>query len=157
MGLQFSALSTADQEILTDALSLITILIGSADGVLEIEETEWASRVTKFRAFSHNDDLTDYYMQAGETFDARLDQILRTLPAEQEARSLEISQRLARVNPIMEALDEELAYHLYTDWLTYAAHVAKASGGVFHMASISPNEKKWMQLPMITPILDRGI
>ncbi len=157
MGLQFKELSSEDQLILTDALALITILVGSADGALDIEETEWASRVTKFRAFSHNDDLTPYYVQAGENFDTRLDEILRRLPAEMEPRSEEISKRLAMVNPIMESLDEEMAFHLYNDWLTYAAHVAKASGGVFHMASISPNEKKWMQLPMITPIEDRGI
>ena len=101
-------------------------------------------------ANSYNaEDLRDYYKSVGEHFDQRLQELIDSLPNDVKERSQLISQSLEKMNPILKKLDEDLALHLYRDYLSFAKHVARASGGFLTFGSISSEEKKLIKLSMI--------
>ena len=64
-----------------------------------------------------------------------------------------ISDKLAKLNKILASLDNATAYALYKSFITFAEHIAKASGGFLRFGSISSQEKKWISLPMLNPII----
>ena len=152
MDVIFSELSEQENDQLVGAIPLITLLIGSADGLLEQQETEWAERVIKFRTFSHDEELHNYYQAVFDTFDHRLDVLMRATTESLEFRKKYLSDKLASLNPILQKLDRLDALKLYHDFLSFAKHVAKSSGGILYMANISPAEKALMSLDMISPI-----
>ncbi len=152
MDVIFDKLTEEEHHKLIDATPLITLLIGYADGDIDVEEAAWAERVTKFRSYTYDADLKHYYQEVNRVFHTRLDQLLRDLPREQEDRQKYLTTKLTEINPILEKLGGEEAYLLYHDFLSFAKHVAKSSGGVLYMANISPAEKELLGLDMLTPI-----
>jgi len=148
----FSELTTEENLQLVDAIPLITLLVGTADGTLDTYETEWAERVVKFRSFSNNEDLHEYYTKVGDNFDERLNHFIRDMPDEAAARKSYLSDYLAQMNPLIAKLNGHDAYRIYHDFLSFAKHVAKASGGILYMANVSPGEKKVIELDMIDPV-----
>jgi hypothetical protein len=54
---------------------------------------------------------------------------------------------------ILAHLDNNLAHKMYISLKSFAEHVAKASGGFLRFATISGHERKWINLPMIEPII----
>ncbi len=65
-------------------------------------------------------------------------------------RNKRISGELEKLNPIFPKLDQAFAKELYDSFLSFAEQVAKASGGGLGYAAVSPEEKEWAQLNMIT-------
>ena len=41
----------------------------------------------------------------------------------------------------------------YKGFVSFAERIAKASGGILSFFTIGPEEKKWIGLPMLTPIV----
>ncbi len=148
----FSELTAEETDILLDAIPLITLLIGTADGLLDTQESAWAKKVVKFRSFSNNEELKEYYLAVGERFSERLNHFIRQLPEENYKDYL--TAQLEAVNPVIAKLNGHDAYRLYHDFLSFAKHVAKSSGGILYMGNVSPNEKALLDLEMIHPIED---
>ena len=148
----FPNLTAEENSKLVDAIPLITLLIGSADGLFQEQEKAWAERVIKFRSFTHNEKLHNYYEKVTMTFDQRLNAMMRATTESLEMRQAYLTEKLRELNPIIEKLGGHDAYRLYHDFLSFAKHVAKSSGGILYMANISPAEKKLMNLDMITSI-----
>ena len=148
----FSKLSEADFTKLKDAIPLITLLIGAADGDLDKNEKDWAQKVTKIRSYNFTADLTGFYKEVGVDFSDKLDHFVEVLPTDTETRTLMISDRLSALSGILEQLDPTVAFHLYRSYLSFAKHVAKASGGLFGFFAIGPDEKALLGLPMLKPI-----
>ena len=148
----FSRLSESEYTKLKDAIPLITLLIGGADGDLDKDEKAWAEKVTKIRSYKMSDDLIGFYQEVGKDFADKLDQYVRDFPSTVEDRVHLISERLSLINPILKKLDPKVAYHLYKSYLSFAKHVAKASGGFFGFFSIGPDEGDLIDLPMLDKI-----
>lgn len=150
---QFKGISDAEYEELKDAVSLITVLIAGADGSIDRKEKDWAEKVTNIRSYSLPQGLKDFYLEVGEDFQGRLDTFIDRFSGEVEARNKEISLELAKLNKIFPKIqDREAAVALYESFISFARHVARASGGFLSWGSINVHEKKLMSLDMIHPV-----
>lgn len=149
---QFEGLTNEEANLLTDAIPLVTILIAGADGNIDQEEKDWATKLTKIRGYAHPETLQEYYQKVGDNYQDRLTSLIDHLPDDVDQRSKLISEKLGELNNIFPKLEENLAFRLYESLTSFADHVARASGGFLRFGSISGAEAKYVKLPMITPI-----
>jgi hypothetical protein len=145
----FKALLPEEYAQLKNAIPLITILIGGADGDLDSKERTWAEKVTNIRSYSLPEEYRGFYTVIGHNFPEELDKLIEELPDDVAERQMEISRRLASLNDILSKLDSKVAAAMYDELKSFARHVARASGGFLTMWSISAEEKRWISLPMI--------
>ena len=145
----FSALLPEEYDLLKETIPLITILIGGADGNLDSHERSWAEKVTNIRSYSLPEEYREYYLEVGDNFSDRLESLVNGLPDDVSDRQNEITRRMAPLNDILAKLEPKVAAAMYDEWLSFAKHVARASGGFLKMWSISAEEKKWINLPML--------
>lgn len=148
----FSVLSDAEYKQLKDAISLVTLYIAEADGVIEENETKWAEKVTKIRSYNLPPELSTFYKEVGEDFHDVLEGYRSSLPTGHEEKMETIEGKLRDLNPILAKVDPKLGAEMYNSLKSFAKHVAKASGGFLGFFSIGPAEAELMQLPMIDPI-----
>ncbi|MBK8955768.1 MAG: hypothetical protein IPM34_09440 [Saprospiraceae bacterium] len=152
MNMQFKDISREDYQLLVDAVPLIAILIAGADDEIDLKEKTWAEKIVKIRSYHNHYDLKPYYKDVDAHFSAQFENWLAVLPAEVDARCSEISKRLSAINPILRKLPMRTASQLYSSFLAYAEQIARSSGGVLRMMSVSKEETVWIGLPMIDPI-----
>lgn len=152
---QFKGISDSDYEQLKGAISLITVLIAGADGTIDRKEKEWAEKVTNIRSYSLPEGLKDFYLEVGEDFQSRLDTFIDRYAGDTEMRNTNIALELSKLNDIFPKIeDREVAIALYESFVSFARHVARASGGFLSWGSINVHEKKLMALEMIRPVED---
>lgn len=149
---QFAGLNDAEKKLLIDAIPMITALIAGADGNIDSEEKEWASKIMKIRGYQHPPALEGYYELVGAEFATRLDKLIETLPTGTDERNNMISEELAQLNDVLPKMAPLHGAHFYHSFVTFAEHVAKASGGFLGFGSISRAEGKYVGLPMINKI-----
>lgn len=145
----FRNLTSEEYALLKDAIPQITVLIAGADGNISPDETSWAEKVTNIRSYSAAEEYQDFYREIGESFQARLEELVGTLPQDAESRCREIANTLSGLNAVLRKLEPKHAAHLYKELLSFATHVARASGGFLKFWSISAEEKRWIDLPML--------
>jgi hypothetical protein len=149
---QFERLSEEQKDLMYDAIPLITIYIAGADGKIDAQEAAWAKKVTEIRSYAHHESLQEFYTNLGGTYSDRFNKYNEALPSDITARTVAIEEKLAGLNKILPLLDVNFAARYYKGLLSFAKHVAKASGGFLGIASISRDEEKLMTLDVITPI-----
>lgn len=149
---QFEGLTEAEKELMFDAIPLITVYIAGADGKIDQEETEWAEKVTKIRSYTYDEGLGDFYTQLSEVYADKLKNFIASLPQDVKARTAAIAEKLAGLNAAFAKLDNNVAARMYKDFVSFAKHVAKASGGFLGIGSISREEEQLIGLDMITPV-----
>ena len=148
----FKMLNEAEFDKLKDAISLITVYIAGADGNIDSEELEWAEKITSIRSYNAPDGLSKFYEEVGVDFQERIDKYVTSLDSI-ELRNSTVEQKLTELNPILAKLDLRIGAALYKSYVSFAKHVAKASGGFLGFFSIGPDEKALLDLKMITPII----
>ncbi len=149
----FSGISEEQRVKLKDALGLITILVAGADGTIDEQELNWAEKLTHIRTYAEPVELNDFYKEVEADFYDRYKSMLSELSSDISTREGEISSRLGDLNGILNCLSNPVAYQLYTSFTSFAKHIAKASGGFLRFGSISSEEKRWINLPMLDPII----
>lgn len=149
---QFEKLNVEQVELMYNCIPLITIYIAGADGNIDEKEAEWAEKLTKIRSYSYHESLQEYYTNLGETYSDRLESLMSILPDDVAARTAAIEELLAGLNQIFPKLEVNFAARFYKSLLSFAKHVAKASGGFLGFGAISRDEKKLIDLEMITPV-----
>ncbi len=149
----FQGLKKEEIQKMVDSISLITILIAGADGKIDNEEKEWSAKIAKIRTYSNPDVLHDFYVEVGRNYSSKLDLLIDDLPNDTDERNQIISSQLKELNDVFPKLEIHYAAILYQSLVSFAKHVAKASGGFLGIGSISKFEKKWIDLPMITPVI----
>ncbi len=145
-------LSPEEQHSMLEAIPLITILVAGADGKIDQEELAQGEKITKIRSYDYHAQLKPYFKKVGETYSERLQQLIAELPSDTAARQDEISKRLSQLNTILPKLDAGYAKLFYESLLTFAKHVAKASGGILGMMTINAKEHQLIRLSMLDPI-----
>ena len=148
----FKVLNSEEYKSLTDAISLITLLIAGADGDVEKTELDWASKITNIRSYALPEDLNDFYKDVGADFTERLDHFTHVTNSSVTMRMGEINDKLSKINPVLAKLNPVLGATLYKSYTSFAKHVAKSSGGFLGFFAVGPEEEKWISLPMLTPI-----
>jgi len=149
---EFAGLTAEESQALVDAVPLITILIAGADGNIDAKEREWATKLTEIRGYAHPDSLQEYYQAVGDQYGEKLNHLIDSLPKDVNERTKLISEKLSSLNASLAKLDINYAYNLYKSLTSFAEHVAKASGGFLRFATVSKEEAKLINLPMINPI-----
>jgi len=81
-----------------------------------------------------------------------LQALIENSPKDTKARSGIAVDKLSELNPILAKLNPLLGYKLYESLKSFALHVAKASGGFLRMWSVSYEENKYVDLPMLDVI-----
>jgi hypothetical protein len=150
---QFEGLTEAEKKLMYDSIPLIAVYIAGADGKIDKSEIEWAGKITKIRSFSYHEDLKGFYADLSETYSVKLEGFIASLPNEVDARTVAIEEKLAGINAILAKLDINFAARFYKTLLSFAKHVAKASGGIFGFGSISRSEEALLGLDFINPVV----
>lgn len=148
----FKLLNDEEYKSLTDAISLITLLIAGADGDIEKEELDWASKIANIRSYALPEQLNEFYTDVGLDFTERLDYYTHVTSNAVTVRMGEINSKLEKINPILAKLPQALGATLYSSFTSFAKHVAKSSGGFLGFFAVGPEEEKWISLPMLTLI-----
>jgi hypothetical protein len=154
MNENFQRLTVAEYNQLKDAISLITVLIAGADGNVNKEELDWAAKVTKIRSYQMKEEMKDFFREVGLNYSEKLNMYFETLPASVEERTKVISGKLYQLNPVLEKLDPMVAYRMYKSYISFAEHVAKASGGVLGFFNVNSKEAELVKLPMIKEVVN---
>ena len=152
MDQDLSLLSPDAVESLKDAYAQITVLIAGADGKIDPEELSWAEKITQIRTYAGDERFKDFHIQVNENIAGRIKELIAELPSDTKSRNAIISEKLSQLNPVLASLDPSVGSYLYKGYLSFADRIAKASGGFLSFFTIGPEEKKWVTLPMITPI-----
>ena len=148
----FKGITEQEKRQLIDAIAQITILIAGADGDINRKETSWAKKLARIRSYASNKKLNEFYRIVGKTFCNDLERMRSSLPDDTNARNKVLVEQLSHLNGLLSKLPFTMRLALYESYTSFAKHVAEASGGFFRFMSISGEEKKLMNLPMLQPI-----
>ena len=147
---EFKNLSRDESNTMLIAPASITLLIAGAEGDIEQKEVDWGKKIAHFRANEHSI-LQNYYQEVDKNFNETLKDLIEKLPADVNERTSKINRELSKLNDILPKLDPEFAKEFYKSLLSLSKQVAQASGGIWGYGSISPEEKKLMNLEVINP------
>lgn len=149
----FEGLTPQEQEKLVHSVAWVTVLIAGADGQIESEELDWATKITRIRGFSGADDLIEFYSEVGKDFEEHLTYIVENTTKDREERTKIAISHLKEINFLLDKLHPKHGAMIYNSLKSFAKHVAKASGGFLRMWAISYEEMKYIDLPMLDPII----
>ncbi len=149
----FASLNEQEIEQMVDSISQVTVLIAGADGEIDSQETAWAEKIAKIRTYSTPEPYQEFYKLVGQDYSDRVAKLIGSLPKETQARQSALSDQLSGLNEVLAKLEVKWAAGFYKDLVLFANHVAKASGGIMGFLSVSADEKKWMDLPMVNEII----
>lgn len=148
----FKNITQEQFDTLVATIARISILIGGADGNFDKEEKDWAEKLAGIRSYANAETLHGFYREVGRNFEETVEKELAELPGLVEDRSNVLVEKIALVNDILPLLEYKYSKELYKSYLSFAKHVAKASGGFFDFWSVSVAEEKWLDLNMINPV-----
>ncbi len=150
-------LSKEELTQLEDAFAYITILIAGADGKIDEKEITWAEKIAHIRTYAGDERLKAFHEEVDQKLHSRIEKLISELPEDVSSRSSIISEKLAPLNSVLSSLDPYIGAYLYRGYLSFAERIAKSSGGFLSFFTISPEERKWIGLPMLNAILyDEG-
>jgi hypothetical protein len=153
MDQDLSMLSGGEITQLEDAFAYIAILIAGADGKIDPKEVSWAEKIAQIRTYAGEERLKTFHEEVNQNIHSRIQQLISELPSDVTSRSKAITDKLSQLNPILSSLDPYIGAYLYKGYVSFAERTAKSSGGFLSFFTISPEEKKWIGLPMLNPIL----
>ncbi|HMQ47147.1 MAG TPA: hypothetical protein PKA00_10200 [Saprospiraceae bacterium] len=145
-------LTAAEKQALIDAFPYVLLLVAGADGVIDENELETAEKVAQVRSFATDVDFKHFYTEVSDHLLSRLEALKANLPDDVAEQQAIISAELSRLNEIFPKIDYISAKKLYKDLLSFAKHIAKASGGFAGFLSVSNEEADVLNLSMINPI-----
>lgn len=148
----FGKLSDNQIQITKDAIAWITVLIAGADGEIDTKEKEWAAKVAHIRSYHNPNELTPFYEAVGVEFNDKLTQLLANVPSDTKERTAVLTRKLEQLNEVLPLLENNLGYHLAKSYRSFSSHIAKASGGILGFFSVSSQESKLVDLPMINEV-----
>lgn len=146
---QLAPLNDNDIQSLINSYPLITVLIAGADGEIDRKELEWGTKLTHIRSYNENYGLHQLFKLVQAEFAQHIDEIMLEVPGNVKDRYDWISPKLESLNKIISKLPSATGYAVYKSLKSFAKHIAKAEGGFLGMWSISSEEKKLIDLPMI--------
>ncbi len=149
----FESLSAEEFEKLRLGIAWIAVLIAGADGKIDSSEVTLASKIAKIRSYAGPEELIEFYTEVGSDFATKLPELIDNTPNDKKARTEIAVNKISELNPILAKLPNVIGALMYHSFVSFATHVAKASGGFIRIWSISHEEDKYINLPMLDEIV----
>jgi hypothetical protein len=146
---QLQKLSEEERIVVQQSPVWVTLLIACADHDIDEVEIDRAKEIVHIKSFTIQNDVKHIYKDLDSHIDEEIDNALRSLPAKGDERLVLLEEHIAKLNHILPKLDSTYATQLYNSLLSLAVSVAKSEGGIFGIQRVSPNEKKYIHLPML--------
>jgi hypothetical protein len=143
----FEKLSDEETELLIKAPMLTCILIAGADGKIDKKEIKEA---ISFVQKSTSSVLAEYFREVSQDFEDKLKILIQSYPYESTQRNPLIIQELAGINRIWTKLNVEFSASFYQMLKNLSEKIASSSGGIWGIRTVTPEEAKYLTLPMIT-------
>lgn len=150
---QKEQLTEEEVSLMFKAPLLVFILIAGADDNIDKKERETAliNATFNWQTFVEEKDLENFYKKVTKNFTGKVNKLLQELPRKANERNPVISVELKKLNIIFPKLEREFSQLFYESLRNLAFEIAKSSGGILGIGSISSEEKEWVNLDMITP------
>ncbi|CAH1000162.1 hypothetical protein LEM8419_01309 [Neolewinella maritima] len=149
---EFNTLTEQEQQLMFDAIPLITILVAAADNHLDEVELSEAQRLADIRSYNNRGRLNAFYEHIDEGLTDRIQELYNGMQNGVVEREKNIVRELSKLNAILAKLREPYGYLYYHNFRTFARHIAEAHGGFLRFITVGPKEAKVMDLPMLDPI-----
>lgn len=146
---EFKTLRDDEIEVLLKAPVYVAVLIAGADSKIDKSEIEQAVKVAESKQSRAREQLLEFYKEVGAGFEDKLNHAIDELPSGVEERNEAITQELRKLNHILPKIDSAYAIKLHASLKDMAKKIAEASGGVLGYMSVSYEEAKLMDLPML--------
>jgi hypothetical protein len=127
----------------------ISILIAGEDNTFTKKEIKNAVILVNQRKDTGNGFLKDFYSNAAVKFEVNMRGYITLLPGSADQRTAYLVKRLTKVNELLEKMNMEHAQQLYSSFREFASGVAKYSGGLFGLLSVTFADSKFIDLKMI--------
>ena len=146
-------LNDTEKQSMMNAPIHVGLLIGSVDGEVSKKELDRIEGIIKTKTFSEDNDVHYLYVDlVKDDLSGKISTIFDTLGNTAEERVNEATAALKGLNSILPKLNPTYALQFRDSLHDIAVEVAKASGGIFGMGSISEEEKELLNLPMIDKV-----
>lgn len=127
----------------------ISILIAGADNKINKAEIKKAIKTSREKQRKENQLIIDYYKEVAAKFEVNLKGYIALMPEDHGQMMTFLVNKLSMVNSFLSKLEKEFAVQLYLSFRDFATKVARASGGLFGLLSVSYAESKYIDLKMI--------
>ena len=142
-------LSQEEQEEFLLVPIWISILIASADNKIDKHEIKKAVKLANEKAEAKDELIAAYYSAVARHFEVNMKGYTALLPQKKDLRVNFLTEKLSHVNYFFSKLELDFAHKLYLSFRDLAHQVAKATGGIFGLLSVSYAESKFIDLKMI--------
>lgn len=150
---QIEKLTEDEVALMFKAPHLVFVLIAGADDNIDKKECETAlaQATYNWQTIVEEPALENFYIKVTKNFVGKLKKMISSYPPDAKTRNPIIADELEKLNYIFPKLEPEFAQLFYDSLINLASEVAKASGGVMGIGSISQTEQQWVDLDMIIP------
>jgi hypothetical protein len=146
---EFKKLEPHEAEFMFKAPVLVCILIAGADGKIDQKEIREAISIAAKNKRAEGV-LFEYFQVVFDDFEDKLKIAIQNYPYESTQRTPIITEELAAINSLWSKLSPEFSAPFYEMLLNIAKKIASSSGGWLGINSISPQEARYLNLPMVT-------
>lgn len=146
---ELKGLNAAELELIYKSPIITCILISGADGNIDKREVSTAIKTSRKNAKRKRAMLYHFYNELAEDFEIILNKLIEIYPSDVQERNERIVKELSGLNVLFNKLDKTFSIVYYASLLDIAKIIAKSSGGLFGLRSISKEEKEFLDLPMI--------
>lgn len=149
MNSPFDKLSREELDELHITPVWISILISGEDNAFTKREIKNAVILVNQKKDTNTGILKDFYTNVATKFEVNMRGYIALLPKNLEQRTEYLVKRLTKVNELLEKMSLEHASQLYSSFREFASDLARFSGGLFGLLSITFAESKFIDLKMI--------
>ncbi|MFT5997787.1 MAG: hypothetical protein ACI81P_000232 [Neolewinella sp.] len=149
---EFHNLTPTEQQLMLDAIPLITILVAGADGEVDEVELAEAQRLADIRSFNTKGQTNAFYEKVDDNLTAHIMEMMKELPNALDPRQEAIIARLSGLNAVFAKMDVPFGYLYYKSFGSFAKHVGESHGGFMRFMTVGPQEAKVIDLPMLNKV-----
>ena len=146
---EFESLRKEEIELMVNAPIYVAILIAGADGKIDQNERKEAIEIARSKQSRAREQLIEYYKLVGERFEEKFNAFIDKFPDDVNERKMDIEHELKKLNLILPKIDRVFAIKFYASLKDFGKKIAESSGGVLGYLTVSYEEQKLIDLPMI--------
>lgn len=143
---EFESLRDTEVELMLKAPVLVCILIAGADGTIDKKEIKEAIAQTQKKNKSL---LSGYLKEVSQDFEDKLKILIQSYPYESTQRNPILIEELGQLNLLWKKLDKSFSVQFFQMLKELAVKIAGSSGGLWGMKTVTNEEAKYLDLPMI--------